>query len=82
MSGNVDRDMAILGRAIRAVTGECRVCHCEGDSCNVGLGEKCMWIDELKTLCSNPRCIQAAEIRSKKLKREKRQMRFAKGRVA
>jgi len=67
-------DAAILGRAIRAVTGRCRVCGCEGDTCNVGQGERCVWMDELKTLCSSQRCIQVAEIVAKKIERESKQV--------
>lgn len=79
----MSNDAAILGRALRAVTDECRVCHCKGDHCNVGQGEKCVWMDSLKTLCSNPRCIQVAEIRAKKFNRERRRgVRLVKGRVA
>lgn len=79
----MSNDAAILGRAIRAVTDRCRVCGCEGDSCNVGGGEKCVWMDSLKTLCSNPRCLQVAAIQEKKFNREKRRrVRLVKGRVA
>lgn len=74
----MSNDAAILGRAIRAVTGKCRVCGCGGDTCNVGQGEKCMWMDELKTLCSAQRCIQVAEIAAKilakKMERERKQV--------
>jgi hypothetical protein len=70
----MSNDAAILGRALREITGKCRVCGCGGDSCNVGQGEKCVWMDALKTLCSNPRCIQAAEIVAKKIERERKQV--------
>jgi hypothetical protein len=83
MSGNPDRDAAILGRAIRAITDKCHVCGCEGDTCSVGQGEKCVWMDRMKTLCSNPRCIQVSEIQAKKFNRERRRgVRLVKGRVA
>lgn len=79
-----ERDAAILGATLRAITGKCQVCGCEGDTCSVGGGERCVWMDKLKTLCSNPRCIQVAEIRTKKFKREHRvrRVRLVKGRVA
>lgn len=83
MTQHIDRDSAILARTIREITGKCQVCGCEGDTCSVGGGEKCVWMNHLKTLCSNPRCIQVAEIRSKQFDRAKRRkVRLVKGRVA
>ena len=80
----MSNDSAILGRALRAVSGVCRVCGCHGDSCSVGGGEKWVWMDELKTLCSNPRCLQVAEIFRKKFDREsrRRKVKLGKGRAA
>jgi hypothetical protein len=75
----VDRDSAILGRVVRQLLGKCRVCGCEGDSCSVGGGDKCVWMNNTRTLCSNPRCIQVAAIRDKRDKREARQRRVKVG---
>jgi hypothetical protein len=84
MSGDVNRDSAILGALLREITGKCQVCGCEGDSCNIGGGEKCAWLDKLKTLCNNPRCIQVAEIRKRQFERDKKHNRVkrTKGRAA
>jgi hypothetical protein len=56
----VSNDAAILGRLLRQVTGECRVCRCKGDSCSLPEGGRCVWTDSLRTLCSNPACQRAA----------------------
>lgn len=71
----MSNDAAILGRAIRAVIGTCRVCGCSGDTCSIGGGEKCFWMttNPEKTLCSHPRCIQADAIQRKKIERERAQ---------
>lgn len=79
----MSNDAAILGRALRAITGKCHVCGCEGDTCSVGGGEKCVWMDSLRTLCSNPRCIQVSAIQKKQFERQKRRkVRLVRGRVA
>jgi len=68
----MSNDAAILGRVIRAISGECRVCHCHGDACSVGLGEMCVWMDGLRTLCSNPKCLAIYAARKKFEKRQRR----------
>lgn len=79
----MSNDAAILGRAIRAVTDECRYCRCHGDSCSIGGGEKCCWVDELKTLCNHPACLQKDANFKRKFNRQKgRKVRLVKGRVA
>lgn len=79
----MSNDAARLGAILRAITNKCRICGCEGDSCSIGGGEKCMWLDELKTLCNSPHCIQVAEIRDRQYARQKRRrVRLVKGRVA
>jgi hypothetical protein len=76
-------DAALLGQIVRSITGKCRVCHCGGESCRIGGGELCCWMDDMKTLCSNPRCIQVAEIQKKRDAREQKHRRVRlKARVA
>jgi hypothetical protein len=56
-------DKALLERIVLAAkeaSGECRVCHCAGDSCALPEGDKCVWINPSRTLCSNPGCVIAA----------------------
>jgi len=86
MSGDPARDMAILGGLLRELIGKCRICGCEGDTCSIGGGETCSWAPSTpeKTLCNHPGCLQASEIRDRKINREKRRrgVRIMKGRVA
>jgi hypothetical protein len=65
-------DAAILARAILAMVGVCRICGCCGDSCRMFDGDRCVWMDEFKTLCSNPDCIMAAVRERKKHRNEQR----------
>lgn len=62
----MSHDAAILARAILPLCGICRVCGCHGDACSLEAGERCCWMDDLRTLCSNPRCVTAAAQRRKK----------------
>jgi hypothetical protein len=64
-------DRRILGSLLNALSGECRVCHCHGDECRLEAGEMCCWMDALKTLCSNPKCVAAAHWRRKHEKRDR-----------
>lgn len=57
----MNQDAAILARAIVPLLETCRVCGCHGDSCSLFTGERCVWVDRLRTLCSNPDCIAAVE---------------------
>jgi hypothetical protein len=61
-------DKAILGRFLRDISGTCRVCGCHGDSCRISSDENCAWLDEMKTLCSNPKCAAQAIGQQKKYK--------------
>jgi hypothetical protein len=65
-------DRSILAAAILPLCGKCRVCGCGGDQCSLPEGEKCCWVDALRTLCSNPRCVTAADISRKRYLREQR----------
>jgi len=71
----MSNDSAILGAIVRQLVDECRVCHCHGDECAIGGGERCCWLDELRTLCNNPRCIQVDATRRTQAAREARQRR-------
>jgi hypothetical protein len=66
-------DSARLGAIVRQLVGECHICGCHGDSCATGGGDRCVWMTELRTLCSNPRCIQVDAIQRKRHAREARQ---------
>ncbi len=68
----MSRDAAILARAILPLTGRCRVCSCGGDECSLPEGGRCVWMDGLRTLCSNPRCVMAAANAKKRRKREEK----------
>ncbi|MEO6982138.1 MAG: hypothetical protein ABI072_03375 [Edaphobacter sp.] len=63
----------LLAQTLLQLSGRCRVCGCGGDECSLRAGEKCCWIDDLRTLCSNPRCIMTAEIQRKRDRRMKEQ---------
>jgi len=56
----MSHDAAMLERVLRQVTGECRVCGCHGDSCSLPEGERCVWVDKMRSLCSSPPCLVAA----------------------
>jgi len=45
------------------VSGTCRYCGCQGDSCTLPEGEKCVWVNEERTLCSAPGCQRAESTR-------------------
>jgi hypothetical protein len=62
----MSNEAARLGAILRLVMGACRFCGCHGGECRIGGGEVCSWLDDLKTLCNNPRCAQRAEIERKK----------------
>ena len=66
----MNQDAAILARAIVPLLETCRVCGCHGDSCSLFTGERCVWVDRLRTLCSNPDCIAAVERLKKKQKHQ------------
>lgn len=80
----MSNDAAILARAILPSCETCRVCGCHGDSCSLEAGERCCWMNELRTLCSNPRCVTADSINRKRTDRESRRRRVkrVKGRSA
>lgn len=63
-------DAAILGSLVDILYGTCRSCGCHGDSCSLREGDRCVWIDANRTLCSNPACVIAADRAKKKYKRE------------
>jgi hypothetical protein len=80
---SADKDQVILGALMRELIGKCQVCGCAGDSCNKGGGETCGWLDDKKTLCSHPRCIQVAAIRRKQFDRDqRRRLKKTRGRAA
>src|SRR5258708_29374201 len=56
----VSNDASILAPAILPLCERCRICGCGGDECSLAWGEKGCWTNELRTLCSNPRCVTAA----------------------
>jgi hypothetical protein len=62
----VSNDKAILAAAILPSCGRCRICSCRGDQCSLPEGGRCCWMDALRTLCSNPRCITAAALMQKR----------------
>jgi hypothetical protein len=70
----VSNDAAIIGGLVRWLSGTCRVCGCHGDSCALreGGGERCVWVDKLKTLCNSEACIAADAISKKNHKRDLR----------
>ena len=50
-------DRAVIEGVVQAVSGECQFCHCHGDECRMGPGDTCGWFNELKTVCSYPKCV-------------------------
>jgi hypothetical protein len=60
-----------LGAVLKRLVGECRYCGCHGGECAIGGGEVCGWLDELKTLCSNPSCAWRAARESRKSKKRR-----------
>lgn len=80
----MSNDAAMLGALVRSLGGECRICGCSGDSCSLRTGDKCSWMGDTKTLCSNPRCITAAAIRAKRdaAEAKRRRVKRVKGRAA
>lgn len=76
-------DKAILGSLVHAITKQCRVCGCEGDSCSLETGEKCV-LASRSGLCTNPKCISTDYWKSRHSKRNRaREVRAKKqGRVA
>lgn len=44
--------------------GRCRVCGCtEEQSCDLGAGFHCWWVDAAHTLCSRPQCLAVVPLR-------------------
>ena len=80
----MSRDTAILAALLRPLCGVCRICRCHGDECSLATGEKCFWTDDLRTLCSNPRCVIAADLGRKRYQGSARKRRTgkSKGRAA
>lgn len=83
----MSNDAAILARAILPSCGACRICGCEGDSCSLEAGEKCCWMNDLRTLCSNPRCVMADSINRRReardaCRRRVKRVKGSKGRAA
>lgn len=83
------RDAAVLGRLVRELAGTCSVCGCHGDSCKLEDGDRCCFVNKLRTLCSNPRCVVEADKQRKNHKyavrraeRSARGRRKVKGRAA
>lgn len=69
-----DVDRAIIRNAVlaaRSVEGECKYCHCHGDSCSLPEGgdARCTWFNNSRTVCTGPGCIRAhgKEERKRKL---------------
>lgn len=63
------------------VQDQCRFCKCtEGDACRLESGETCWWMTKDKNLCSNPKCILAADVERKadRLARRQQTERFVK----
>jgi hypothetical protein len=54
-----DLDKAIIANVVRQLSGTCRHCGCHGDSCRKGDGDRCGWIDSMRTLCSADSCLIA-----------------------
>ena len=50
-------DVTIIGSLLNLLSGTCRHCGCQGDSCSIGGGEKCGFVDPLRTICNNPACL-------------------------
>jgi hypothetical protein len=76
-------DKAIIGhvaRMLAASAGTCKQCGCHGDACSLREGDKCVWVDKYRTLCSNPACLVAAG--KAKRKRNFSRTRSTKGRAA
>ena len=36
--------------------GICQFCGCSGDSCLLSTGDRCEWVDNSRTCCTNPKC--------------------------
>lgn len=68
----MSNDAAIIAAALLPSMGKCRVCGCGGDSCSLPWGEKCCWVDELRTLCNNPACRTAAALKKKDVERDRK----------
>ena len=84
-------DKAILGSLMQRLRGTCRICGCHGDSCTLpeGGGERCVFVDAIATLCSNPKCLVEAGRAKRKHKwavedmvREAKRARRKRGRAA
>ena len=43
--------------------GTCRYCRCHGDSCPLANGERCVWSDRDRTVCSAAPCMRAEATR-------------------
>lgn len=55
-------DAEMLARTLHAakeMEGECRHCHCHGDSCSLPEGGRCVWMNSFRTVCSGPACLMA-----------------------
>ena len=65
-------DRAIIGSLVKALGGTCRVCGCHGDECSLEAGERCCWMDNLRSLCSNPKCVMATHYRAKRQQKDRR----------
>lgn len=50
-------DRTIIGSLLALLSGTCRHCGCPGDSCSIGGGERCGFVDLLRTVCNNPACV-------------------------
>jgi len=59
-------DQSVIAGIVRQISGTCKFCGCHGDSCKTGPGDTCGWMNELKTLCSNPKCV-AQDITARKV---------------
>lgn len=77
----MSNDAAILARAILPLCERCQICKCGGDSCSLEAGERCCWMNSLRTLCSNPRCVRAYE-QKRKLDRRERDREMARAKSA
>ena len=67
-------DRAIFGSLVNLLARDrvCRVCGCEGDSCKLETGEKCVLPAGIGAVCTNPRCINEAHYRRKRIARDRR----------
>jgi hypothetical protein len=54
-------DAANLARILAPLMGTCRICGCHGDACSLETGDRCCWVNALRTLCSKPSCVIAAD---------------------